>query len=126
MMMVDALLYAQHFKPKYVVDIGTIAPDIQAAFGTECAGVFTNTEQLWQQLRNASAHTGDRVWRMPLHDFYAQKICSDETVDITNHGIGRRAVSCKSAALLGQFVTNFPWMHIVRNCFYLNFDCLKV
>lgn len=112
-MLADALLYAQNYGPKCIVDIGTVSPDIEEALGDTCSGIFTNSEELWQQIKSASVHTGDRVWRMPLWDFFSKAVCSSETVDVQNVGIARGGGACKGAAILRQFVPCGQWMHIV-------------
>lgn len=113
-MLVDALLYAQNFGPKFIVDIGTLSTDIEEALGTVSSGIYTNSEELWQQIKNASSHTGDRVWRMPLWKHYTKQVCASKTVDVQNVGIGRDAGSCKAAAILREFVPCGQWMHIVK------------
>lgn len=113
--LVDALLYAQNFNPKFIIDIGTISTDICSVLGPTCTGIFTNSEELWQQIKNAGVHTGDRVWRMPLWNHYTKQMCSSETVDVQNVGIGRGGGACKGAAILREFVPYGPWMHVVRD-----------
>ena len=112
MVLVDALLYAQNFKPKFIVDVGTVSSEIAPVLGPVSSGVFTNCEELWQQIKNAGVHTGDRVWRMPLWDHYSRLICSSKAVDVQNIGIGKGGASCKGAAFLREFVPFGPWMHI--------------
>ncbi|XP_035899778.1 cytosol aminopeptidase-like [Anopheles stephensi] len=110
--LVDALLYAEHFGPKYIVDVSTISKATIESFGKVCAAVFTNSEDLWQRMQNASIHTGDRVWRLPLWDYYTQQICSADHVDVQNIGQGEGANSCKAAAFLREFLPCGKWMHI--------------
>lgn len=112
--LVDALLYAQIFDPKFIVDIGTVHQDIESLLGPTSSGVFTNSEELWQQIRNAAVHSGDRVWRMPLWNYYSKLVCSSKSADVQNVGIGRGGGSCKAAAFLREFMPCGPWMHIVR------------
>uniref|UniRef100_A0A182JK17 Cytosol aminopeptidase n=1 Tax=Anopheles atroparvus TaxID=41427 RepID=A0A182JK17_ANOAO len=110
--LVDALLYAEHFGPKYIVDVSTMSKAVLESFGKVCSAVFTNSEDLWQRMQNASIHTGDRVWRLPLWDYYTQQICSAEHVDVQNIGQGEGANSCKAAAFLREFLPCGPWIHI--------------
>ncbi|XP_053676289.1 cytosol aminopeptidase-like [Anopheles nili] len=64
--LIDALLYAKHFGPKFIVDVSTISKATMESFGRVCCAVFTNSEELWERMQNASIHTGDRVWRLAL------------------------------------------------------------
>ena len=74
LVLIDALLYAQSFAPKFVVDISTLSHSATETFGHACCGAFTNSERLWKGVRDAAAHTGDRVWRMPLWEFFGDQI----------------------------------------------------
>lgn len=119
LVLADALMYAQNFCPKFILDIGTTSGHMRNALDEAASGVFTNSEILWQQIKSASMHTGDRVWRFPLWDYYTTAICDNPHVDIINFGRGRGGRPCKAAALLREFVPCGQWMHIVsgRNNF---------
>lgn len=104
------------YGPKFIVDVGTLSTDIYSVLGPTSSGVFTNSEELWQQIKTAGVHSGDRVWRMPLWEYFSKHISSGDSVDVQNIGLGRGGGSCKGAAFLRQFVPCSPWMHIV--CFF--------
>ncbi|XP_058055744.1 cytosol aminopeptidase-like [Anopheles bellator] len=112
LVLIDALLYAEHFGPKYIVSTSTISKSVLESFGRVCCAVFTNSDDLWQRMQNASIHTGDRVWRLPLWDYYTQQLCSVEHVDVQNIGSGDGANSCKAAAFLREFLPCGQWIHI--------------
>ncbi|XP_053691855.1 cytosol aminopeptidase-like [Sabethes cyaneus] len=112
LVLVDALLYAESFGPKYIVDVSTISDHVLEAFGTICSAVFTNSEDLWQRIKNAGIHTGDRLWRLPLWDYFTQQMCSGQHVDVQNFGRGVGGESCKAAAFLREFLPCGQWMHI--------------
>uniref|UniRef100_T1GHS9 Cytosol aminopeptidase domain-containing protein n=1 Tax=Megaselia scalaris TaxID=36166 RepID=T1GHS9_MEGSC len=57
-------------------------------------------------------HTGDRVWRLPLWDYYTAAISTSAKVDCKNIGKARGGRPCKAAALLREFVPCGQWMHI--------------
>lgn len=111
-MLVDALLYAQNFWPKFVVDIGSTAASFEIGVGQAMSGIYTNSEELWQQMKNASVHSGDRVWRFPLWRYYTHLMTSASHVDVQNSGVGNDSESCKAAAFLREFVPCGQWMHI--------------
>lgn len=110
--LIDALLYAQNFCPKFILDIGTTSDSMKDMLDEAACGIFTNSEILWQQIKNSSMHTGDRVWRLPLWDYYTKAITSSGTSDCQNMGIARGGRPCKAAALLREFVPCGQWMHI--------------
>lgn len=113
----DALLYSQNFCPKFVLDIGTTSGYMRNTLGEAACGVFTNSEILWQQIKHSSMHTGDRVWRMPLWDYYSAQVTAGSASDIQNYGRGRGGRPCKAAAFLREFVPCGQWMHIVSIIF---------
>lgn len=110
--LIDALLYAQNFCPKFIVDIGTTSHSMNEVLDEAACGIFTNSEILWQQIKHASMHTGDRVWRLPLWDYYTAAISTSAKVDCKNIGKARGGRPCKAAALLREFVPCGQWMHI--------------
>uniref|UniRef100_A0A0A1WUL4 Cytosol aminopeptidase n=1 Tax=Zeugodacus cucurbitae TaxID=28588 RepID=A0A0A1WUL4_ZEUCU len=112
LVLADALLYAQNFCPKFIVDIGTTSGMMRNALDEAACGIFTNSEILWQQIKHASMHTGDRVWRFPLWDYYTRNVTVGGATDVQNYGIARGGRPCKAAAFLREFVPCGQWMHI--------------
>lgn len=123
LVLVDALLYSQNFFPKCIIDVGTVSDEMEESLGKATCGIFTNSEELWKNMKNASIHTGDRVWRMPLWDFFTKQMISSNAVDVQNVGIGRGGEACKAAAFLKEFVPCGKWMHLVRIIFNQLFSC---
>lgn len=105
---------AQKYSPKMIIDIGTLSCDIDEALGEVCAGVYTNDEELWNRIKFAGVHTGDRVWRLPLWNYFETQLRRSPRATLQNVGVGRGGGSCKAAAFLNQFVPEVPWLHIVR------------
>ncbi|XP_055842193.1 cytosol aminopeptidase-like [Episyrphus balteatus] len=122
LVLADALHYAQNFCPKFVVDIGTTSGAMRQTLDEAACGVFTNSEILWQQIKNASIHTGDRVWRLPLWNYYSNLVTESSIAsDVQNYGGGSGGKPCKAAAFLRQFVPCGQWMHIdATNVMYSN------
>ncbi|KAL9916530.1 cytosol aminopeptidase-like [Glossina fuscipes] len=112
LVLADTLLYAQNFCPKCIVDVGNTSPWSHDVLGEAASGVYTNSEILWQQIKHASMHTGDRVWRMPLWDYYTSEVTKTDSADLANYGAGRGGRPCKAAAFLREFVPCGQWMHI--------------
>lgn len=111
---VDALVYAQNFWPRFIVDIGTMSYDMRSSMGGSACGVFSNSEALWEYMLAASMHTGDRVWRFPLWEHFTKLITKNENVDVRTHGRCGRTYGgpCKIAAFLNEFVPCGDWLHM--------------
>ena len=74
------------------------------------AGVFSNDDQLAQELIEASIHTDESLWKMPLNEDYKDSLKSD-IADLINSG-GRDASAMKGALFLQEFVGSCPWAHL--------------
>ncbi len=84
----DVLSYAvKKFKPKTLIDVATLTGSCIIALGDGASGMLSNDDELAQALYAAGQASGDRVWRLPLWDEYAEKIKSD-VADVKNTGDG--------------------------------------
>lgn len=111
LVLADAMWYCQdRFKPKFMVDLATLTGAIIVSFGHEYAGIFTDSDELSNQLTKAGTDTGDKVWRMPIHKNY-DKMIDTPTADMKNIG-GRAAGSITAAQFLKRFTNGVPWCHI--------------
>ncbi len=106
----DALSYAERYKPKAVVDIATLTGACIIALGHHATGLFSNDDNLAQQLIDAGNNTGDRAWQLPIWEEY-QKQLDSNFADLANIG-GRSAGSITAACFLSQFAENYPWAHL--------------
>jgi leucyl aminopeptidase len=106
----DALTYAERFKPKAVIDIATLTGACVVALGNHASGLYSNRDELAEQLLAAGENSGDRAWRMPLWEEYKKQLESN-FADLANVG-GREAGSVTAACFLSHFATNYPWAHM--------------
>ncbi|XP_044738431.1 cytosol aminopeptidase-like [Chrysoperla carnea] len=112
LILADTLVYTQlYHKPRMIIDIASISTGIRDCFGTCAAGVFSNNEQIWQQLSKASVITGDRVWRLPLWEYFRHKVTDFESHDVNNLGKGD-GEPCMAAGFLSEFIECMDWAHI--------------
>lgn len=112
----DALVYAQNFWPRFIIDVGTMTHAMRDTLGAAGSGVWSNSEALWEYMLAASMHTGDRVWRMPLWKHFTDLITDFSNVDVKTWGRGGRprycGGACKCAAFLNEFVPCGDWLHL--------------
>lgn len=110
MVLADALVYAQRYKPNAVVDLATLTSSCVVALGKNvAAGLFSNDDRLSERLVASGKNTHERVWPMPLWDDYRRLIDSD-VADMKNSG-GRTNGVGTSAVFLQEF-TDYPWAHL--------------
>jgi leucyl aminopeptidase len=110
MILADALVYAQEYKPKAVVDLATLTGACVIALGEMvAAGIFCTDESLQQKLVASATTTHEILWPLPLWDDYKAKIKS-LVADMLNSG-GRYGGVGSSAIFLKEF-TDYPWAHL--------------
>ncbi len=110
LILADALIYAQRYKPLAIIDLATLTGAIMVALGTAATGMMGTDEQTKSALRSAGIKTHERVWEMPLYDEYDTLIKGTIT-DLKNIG-GRWAGAVTAGAFLKSFVGDTPWVHL--------------
>jgi len=112
LVLADGLTYAQRtFKPSAVIDMATLTGGVVTALGRVRAGIFSNNDNLAQQLFEAGERTHERLWRLPLDDDYFTNIKGDDA-DIKNSG-GKEGHPINGGIFLKQFIENdTPWAHL--------------
>ena len=112
LVLADILWYTQdRFKPRIMIDLATLTGAIIVALGHEYAGLFTNDDQLAQQLVDAGQKVGEKAWRMPLGEAYDKELDS-EIADMKNIGTNGSAGSTIGAQFVQRFVNEVPWVHL--------------
>ena len=107
----DALYYCnERFKPKFMINLATLTGAVLVALGQEHAGLFSNDDELSEQITEAGLKTRERVWRLPIDKAY-DKMIDSRFADMKNTG-GRFAGSITAAQFLHRFVGETPWAHL--------------
>lgn len=106
----DALHYAKKYEPEYVIDVATLTGACLVALGNAASGVFSNNDDLCQNIEKASKSTDDKVWRLPLFDEYRATI-KGKYADLQNIGAPGLAGSSTAACFLEEFV-DYKWAHL--------------
>lgn len=106
----DALTYAERFDPDVVIDVATLTGAIIISLGHINTGVFSNNDNLAQQLVQAGKKADDTAWHMPLQEAYQERLKSN-FADVANIG-GAPGGSITAACFLSRFATSYPWAHL--------------
>ena len=110
LVLADAMAYAvSELAPDVLVDVATLTGAIKVALGQGTAGLFANDEALAARLSEASAASGESVWRMPLVRDYEDRL-SSKVADADNAAGGASAIT--AALFLQHFAGDVPWAHI--------------
>ncbi|MGL5263457.1 MAG: leucyl aminopeptidase family protein [Candidatus Rhabdochlamydia sp.] len=109
----DGIAYVQkYFQPKALIDLGTLTLETFGALGGEYAGLFCNNPSLSKKLIKAGNITNEKLWELPLGEYYAHQIHS-KIADLKNVGVFRYGGSSAAAEFLRAFVKpELPWAHI--------------
>lgn len=109
----DGIAYAQQkFSPRALIDVGTLTLETFGALGGEYAGLFCNDENLKHDLIRAGEKSGEKLWPLPLGEYYAKQIRS-RIADLKNVGVFRYGASSAAAEFLRAFVKpELPWAHL--------------
>ena len=111
LLLADALVYAQRYRPRAVVDLATLTGAVVVALGQgTAAGRFANDDDLAAQVDAAAAATHERVWPLPLWREYLDDLES-QVADLKNSSGKPRGGAAVAAAFLQRFV-DFPWVHL--------------
>jgi leucyl aminopeptidase len=111
LLLADVLAYGvKKYKPDWVIDLATLTGSVVVALGSHATGLFSNSDELAEAIKNAAERTGEKVWQMPLWDEYGKELESD-VADLKNTG-GREAGSISAAKFLEEFVDKTDWAHL--------------
>lgn len=113
LVLADALIYAcSQYKPAAIVDLATLTGGVVVGLGRTFAGYWCEHEALRNALEEASRASGDRIWRLPMHEDY-KEMMKAKHADLWNSAPVRDAHPIQGAAFLSNFVdAKIPWAHI--------------
>lgn len=108
----DAITYAvKNYSPALIVDLATLTGACIIALGDRVAGILGNNDAAVERIIKLGERVGEKLWPLPLWDFYAEDIKSD-VADFKNVG-NRKAGTIIGGIFLKQFVPKeIPWAHI--------------
>ncbi len=110
MILADALVYAQKYKPQLVIDLATLTGAAIAAIGTSgIVAMGTADEKTKNELKESGNAVFERLAEMPFWDDFDEQIKSD-VADMKNLG-GPYAGSITAGKFLARYI-DYPWMHL--------------
>ncbi|MBN1981094.1 MAG: leucyl aminopeptidase family protein [Chitinivibrionales bacterium] len=114
LILADAIAYCQDvYNPSELIDLATLTGSIISSFGDYYAGMFASDDGLADRLIAASAESGEKLWRMPLSDYFLDSMKGDRA-DLRNLSKlprGHAGAVC-GAAFLQHFIDGIPWAHL--------------
>jgi leucyl aminopeptidase len=110
LVLADGLAYARQLGATHLIDAATLTGACVVALGMVNAGAFSNDDATYAKFDAALAMSGEKFWRLPLGEEYAEMIKS-EIGDIKNTG-GRWGGAITAAEFLHAFAEDTPWIHL--------------
>ncbi len=110
LVLADGLSYARLLGATHLIDAATLTGACVVALGMINAGAFSNDDATYTKFESALATSGEKFWRLPLGEEYAEMIKSD-IGDIKNTG-GRWGGAITAAEFLKVFAEETPWIHL--------------
>ena len=110
LVLADGLTYARQLGATHLIDAATLTGACVVALGMVNAGAFSNNDETFAKFNAALETSGEKFWRLPLGDEYAEMIKS-EIGDIKNTG-GRWGGASTAAEFLHVFAEETPWLHL--------------
>jgi leucyl aminopeptidase len=100
----------RRFKPSVVVDVATLTGACVVALGSHLSGLFSNDDELANELLEAGARADDRAWHLPVMDEYGEQLKSN-FADFANVA-GREGGAITAACYLAKFTKDLRWAHL--------------
>jgi leucyl aminopeptidase len=112
LVLADALDVAATSKPnpEIIVDMATLTGACRVALGVEIAGLFSNDDDLAEEITRAGQRSGDMNWRLPLMERYFAAY-SSPFADFKNAGESFGG-AITAALFLQRFVKGKKWVHL--------------
>ena len=110
LVLADGITYARRLGATHLIDAATLTGAVAVALGQINAGAFSNDDETFAKFNAGLAASGEKFWRLPLGDEYAEQIKSD-IGDIKNTG-GRYGGAITAAEFLKVFAEETPWIHL--------------
>jgi leucyl aminopeptidase len=111
LVLADCLAWAVEQGAERLLDVATLTGAILSALGRTHAGLIGDDDAWCAEVAGAAAESGELVWRLPLHDEYAQLV-KGTVADLVNSGEPRVAGSIAAAEFLRRFTGDVPWAHL--------------
>jgi leucyl aminopeptidase len=110
LVLADALAHARlELGATVLVDVATLTGATKTALGSRTSGLYATTDGLAEALTTAAGHAGERIWRMPLAEEYADAL--ESTVADANNAPGNPG-GTTAALFLRPFAGDLPWAHL--------------
>jgi leucyl aminopeptidase len=111
LVLADCLHHAIGQGAERLVDVATLTGAIMSTLGKVYSGFWADDEDWAAEVAGAADEAGELIWRMPLHERYAELV-KGKTADVANQSPLRTGAACTAAEFLHRFTGGVPWAHL--------------
>jgi leucyl aminopeptidase len=111
LVLADCIVHARRLGAERLIDLATLTGGVVIALGSVYAGLMSNDDEWAAQVEASAGATGERVWRLPLHERYADMV-KGRYAQLTNLTEQREASAITAAEFLHHFAGEVPWAHL--------------
>ena len=111
LVLADCITWAKREGCDAIVDIATLTGAAEVALGYVYAALLSNDDELAALALRCGDRTGERLWRLPLDERYAEMV-KGRYAQLTNRTEQRVAGAITAAELLHHFAGDTPWAHL--------------
>ena len=124
LVLADAFAYVvKNYKPEVMIDMATLTGACVVALGFDYSGLFSNNDDLAQQLSKIAVQTDDRAWHLPIYPEMKEYIKSP-IADLKNTSSVRGGGASTAAEFLHQFTNDTTWAHLdIAGSAYVDGNC---
>lgn len=114
LVLADALTFAKHYKPAFVVSIATLTGAAVVALGKYYSALFTDNRKLRDSLLAAGLETANPLWHLPAGDGYVEELMGKraDVTNISNNPASRYGGASLAATFLQQFAEGYDYAHL--------------
>jgi leucyl aminopeptidase len=110
LVLADGLSYARQLGATHLIDAATLTGACIQALADVYAGLLSNDETTCAKFQAGLEVSGEKFWRLPLGEEFAEMMKSD-IADVKNSA-GDNGDASTAAELLRLFVEDTPWIHL--------------
>ncbi|MFK7949371.1 MAG: M17 family metallopeptidase [Saprospiraceae bacterium] len=113
LILADGLNYlVKNYNPDILIDLATLTGSSVRTLSYYAGAMFTQNDELANEMYLSGQRSGERVWRLPMWDEYKVNLKSD-IADVRNYGLRPLAGASEAAKFLEHFVENHPaYVHL--------------
>ena len=112
LVLADCITHARREGCDAIVDVATLTGAAEVALGKVYGAVMANDDALAARLIDCGQHTGELLWRLPLHPAYAD-MTKGRVAQLMNRPEPRGQAGASTAAeFLHHFAGDTPWAHL--------------